>query len=83
MLKGIAGKVLLSKLARDAHAFTLFQEIWHLAGTLGRRRVGKLTIFNVAGNKVRLIAAIHYNRERIYIRAVLTHEEYDRGKWKE
>ena len=45
--------------------------------------VGKLTVFNVGGNKVRLIAAIHYNRKRIYIRAVLTHAEYDEGKWKE
>ena len=44
---------------------------------------GKLTVFNVGGNKVRVIAAIHYNRKRIYIRAVLTHEEYDRGRWKE
>ena len=46
-------------------------------------QVGKLTVFNVGGNKVRLIAAIHYNRKRIYIRAVLTHQEYDRGEWKE
>jgi mRNA interferase HigB len=46
-------------------------------------KVGKLTVFNVGGNKVRVIAAIHYNRKRIYIRSVLTHEEYDRGKWKE
>jgi mRNA interferase HigB len=45
--------------------------------------VGKLTVFNVGGNKVRVVTAIHYNRKRIYIRAVLTHEEYDRGKWKE
>ena len=44
--------------------------------------VGKLTVFNVGGNKVRVVAAIHYNRHRIYIRAVLTHEEYDRGGWK-
>ena len=46
-------------------------------------QVGRLTVFNVGGNKVRIVAAIHYNRQRIYIRAVLTHEEYDRGKWKE
>ncbi len=45
--------------------------------------VGKLTVFNIGGNKVRLIAAIHYNRQKIYIRAVLTHEEYSEGKWKE
>ena len=46
-------------------------------------QVGKLTVFNVGGNKVRLIAAIHYNRRKVYIRAVLTHAEYDEGKWKE
>jgi len=46
-------------------------------------QVGKLTVFNIGGNKVRLIAAIHYNRRKLYIRAVLTHAEYDQGKWKE
>lgn len=46
-------------------------------------RVGKLTVFNIGGNKYRLITAIHYNRNRIYIRAILTHQEYDRGDWKE
>jgi mRNA interferase HigB len=45
--------------------------------------VGKLTVFNIGGNKARLVAAIHYNRRKVYIRAVLTHEEYDQGKWKE
>jgi mRNA interferase HigB len=46
-------------------------------------QVGKLTVFNIGGNKARLIAAIHYNRKKVYIRAILTHEEYDEGKWKE
>ncbi|NER82799.1 MAG: type II toxin-antitoxin system HigB family toxin [Leptolyngbya sp. SIO1D8] len=46
-------------------------------------KIGKLTVFNIGGNKVRLIAAIHYNRKKVYIRAVLTHKEYDAGKWKE
>ncbi|HJQ68640.1 MAG TPA: type II toxin-antitoxin system HigB family toxin [Blastocatellia bacterium] len=45
-------------------------------------QVGKLTVFNIGGNKVRLIAAIHYNRRKVYIRAVLTHKEYDEDKWK-
>jgi mRNA interferase HigB len=26
---------------------------------------------------------VHYNRSKIYIRHVLTHQEYDAGKWKE
>jgi mRNA interferase HigB len=46
-------------------------------------KVGKLTVFNIGGNKARLIAAIHYNRRKVYIRAILTHKEYDEGKWKE
>ncbi len=46
-------------------------------------KVEGLTVFNIGGNKVRLIAAIHYNTQRIYIRYVLTHNEYDKNKWKE
>lgn len=45
-------------------------------------KVGELTVFNIGGNNVRLIAAIHYNRQKVYIRAVLTHAEYDQNKWK-
>jgi mRNA interferase HigB len=45
--------------------------------------VGRLTVFNIGGNKARLIAAIHYKRKIIYIRHVLTHKEYDKGTWKE
>jgi len=44
--------------------------------------VGKFTVFNIGGNKVRLIAALHYNRQKVYIRAILTPAEYDTGTWK-
>ncbi len=46
-------------------------------------QVGKFTVFDIGGNKVRLVAAIHYNRQKIYVRAVLTHSEYDNQTWKE
>jgi len=42
-----------------------------------------VTVFNVAGNKFRLVAAIHYNRQIVYTLRVMTHAEYSRGKWKE
>ena len=45
-------------------------------------QVSRFTVFNIGGNKFRLIAAIHYNRKKIYIRQVLTHAEYDRGAWR-
>lgn len=40
--------------------------------------VAPYTVFNVGGNHLRIIAAIHYNRQKVYIRHVFTHAEYDR-----
>ncbi|NJM12946.1 MAG: type II toxin-antitoxin system HigB family toxin [Synechococcaceae cyanobacterium SM1_2_3] len=48
----------------------------------GADQINKLTVFNIGGNKVRLVAAIHYNRKNIYIRSVLTHSDYDESKWR-
>lgn len=45
-------------------------------------KVGNFTVFNIGGNKIRLISAIHYNTQCLYIRFVLTHKEYDKEKWK-
>ncbi|MGE0366891.1 MAG: type II toxin-antitoxin system HigB family toxin [Phycisphaerales bacterium] len=42
-----------------------------------------LTVFNIGGNKYRLIARIRYDYQLVNIRIVLTHAEYDKGKWKE
>ncbi len=44
--------------------------------------VGKYTVFNVAGNKYRLIALIKYRWQVVYLRYVLKHSEYEKGKWK-
>ncbi len=44
--------------------------------------VEKWTVFNIKGNKYRLITEINYRFRRVYIRHVLTHAEYDREKWK-
>src|SRR5829696_5935739 len=44
--------------------------------------VGKCYVFNVGGNKYRIITRIHFNRHMIFIRFVLTHREYDKDKWK-
>lgn len=61
----------------------VFADFNHLRATFASADyVDGLTVFNIGGNKYRLIAAIHYNRRKVYIRAVLTHAEYDRGSWK-
>jgi mRNA interferase HigB len=45
--------------------------------------VGECVVFNIGGNKYRLITKIKYRAKIIYIRFVLTHKEYDKDKWKE
>jgi mRNA interferase HigB len=45
--------------------------------------VGRFVVFDIGGNKYRLIAAIHFNRGKLFVRHVLTHAEYDEGKWKD
>lgn len=34
-------------------------------------------IFDIGGNKYRLVAAIHYRGKRVYVRFIGTHQEYD------
>ncbi|HEY0545913.1 MAG TPA: type II toxin-antitoxin system HigB family toxin [Pyrinomonadaceae bacterium] len=45
--------------------------------------VGIYTIFNIRGNHYRLVVEINYQYQQILIRKILTHEEYDQGKWKQ
>jgi mRNA interferase HigB len=48
----------------------------------GADLVGRRTVFNIAGNKYRLIARINYEAQRVFVLYILTHLEYDRGAWK-
>jgi mRNA interferase HigB len=42
-----------------------------------------VVIFNIGGNKYRLIAAIHYNLGKVFVLMFMTHAEYSKGRWKE
>jgi mRNA interferase HigB len=56
-----------------------FPDLSALKSTFGTADyVAPYTVFDVGGNKFRVITAIHYNRERVYVRKVLTHADYDR-----
>lgn len=41
------------------------------------------TVFNVKGNRYRLVTAIHYDKQRVFVMAFLTHAEYSKSTWKD
>jgi mRNA interferase HigB len=53
------------------------------ADGIGIRSGDTLTVFNICGNKYRLVVRIRYDYQLVNVRHVLTHAQYDQGKWKE
>jgi mRNA interferase HigB len=45
-------------------------------------KVGQLHVFDIGGNKLRLIAMVQYRFKKVYIQQILDHAGYDKGKWK-
>ena len=45
-------------------------------------QVDRRTVFNIGGNKYRLIARVNFRTQRIFVLAIMKHDEYDRGAWK-
>jgi mRNA interferase HigB len=45
-------------------------------------QVGRCTVFDIGGNKFRLVVVIHFNSGKVYVRHVMTHRQYDKGAWK-
>ena len=45
-------------------------------------RLRPVIVFNLAGGKFRLIAAIHFNNGRVFLLDFLTHAEYSKPGWK-
>ena len=46
-------------------------------------QVKRFTVFNIGGNNFRLIVRIEYIQQKVYIRSVMTHAEYDKDRWKD
>ena len=45
--------------------------------------VAPYVVFDIGGNKYRLIAEIHFRRQVLLIRRIMTHKEYEEGAWKQ
>jgi mRNA interferase HigB len=62
-------------------SYRTFAELKAVFGSVDK--VGNVYVFDIGGNKVRVVAAIHFNRAKVFVRHVLSHADYDRGDWKE
>ena len=39
-------------------------------------------IFNIRRNEFRLVCAIHFDRQKVFLLRFMTHAEYEKGDWK-
>lgn len=44
-------------------------------------QVGSVLIFNIRGNRYRLIVTEIFPKNKLYVKALLMHKEYDRKEW--
>lgn len=44
--------------------------------------IGECLVFNIRNNRFRLITTVYFPTQEIYVKALLTHKEYDREEWK-
>lgn len=60
-----------------------FQNFGELKGVFASvDKVGDKYVFNIGGNKYRLITTIAYSIQTIWVKNIMTHVEYDKGAWK-
>ena len=44
--------------------------------------VGNCSVFNIGGNKYRLVTRILYPSQKVFVLRVMTHADYDHDQWK-
>ena len=73
---------LVTKAARWAQLADVGRTFGH-ADPVRVKSGNTVVVFNIGGNSYRLIAAVHYNTQWVYVLRVMTHREYSRETWKE
>ena len=62
--------------------------VWHSWGDIRMEfatasLVGNCVVFNIGGNKYRLVTRVFYRSQKVFILKIMTHKEYDLDKWQE
>ncbi len=66
--------------AMEKGYFASFAGLKQVFGSVDK--AGELCVFDIGGNKYRLIAYVRFDWQRCYVKHVLTHAEYDKERWK-
>ena len=69
------------QLNMESNSFQNFAELKRMFGSADYVR--PCVVFNISGNKYRLIAVINYELGNVHVQDVLTHAEYDKEKWRQ
>lgn len=62
----------------ESRSFTNFADIKTAFNAVDK--VDMYYVFDIGGNKYRIVAAIHFDQQKLFIRHVFTHKEYDQWK---
>ena len=63
--------------------FVALRQVYRSADQVQVASGRKVIVFNISGNNYRLIAAVHFNTQRVFALRFLSHAEYSKNQWKE
>lgn len=63
--------------------FVALRQVYRSADLVQAASGRKVIVFNISGNNYRLIAAVHFNTQRVFALRLMSHAEYSKNKWKE
>jgi mRNA interferase HigB len=68
--------------AADWKNFQDLKKAWKSADVVKVNSGRTVVVYNIGGNNFRLIAAVHYNFQKVYVLGFYTHQEYSKDDWK-
>ena len=64
------------------HNFSQVKETFRSTDQVKVSSGNTVTVFDIGGNKFRLVVKISYEKQKVYVLRVMTHKEYDTNRWK-
>ena len=68
--------------AADWKSFQDLKKAWKSADVVKVNSGRTVVVFNIGGNNFRLIVAVHYDRQKVFILGFYPHQEYSKDDWR-